>query len=199
MKTQKLLFAIIPALVSILLMSGCAGLNMNILEGKAENFKGVKSIYLKFDYSKMIVGRYDTEKDYIDHKVKELSETDRDEKWLDKWNDGKDNLYPESFAERFNIFIKDAGAEMSTENKDAKYTMVLKTLYLDLGFYAFVQARPAMINTEIYVFETANPSKVIFRCKTYNTIGDAIKDISRINEAYRNLGAHLGKKLGKEF
>ena len=170
--------------------------------GSMDVLKTEKFYNIKYDYSEVSVGKFDKEEDYINKKVSEYNakEPGRGDRWKEAWIGDRKARYQVSFEELLNKTLESKDIYVGEENKDAKYTMVLKTTFIEPGFNIYITKKPAMIHVIFQLVETANPSNVIFEIISKNnpgrTFGDSDLDTGiRIKEAY----AKCGKELGRFF
>ena len=172
--------------------------------GSLDFLKGQKFLNIQYDYSDMAVGKYDHEADYVNKKVTEYNEKEpgRGDKWKESWVGDRKGLFQPKFEELLNKYLEPKGIFVGPENKDAKYTLILKTTFTEPGFNVYVTKKYASINVEAIFVETANPKKVVATIisknnpgRTYGT-GDFDTGI-RIAEAYAKCGKSLGSWLVK--
>lgn len=153
----------------------------------------------------MSVGKYDKEEEYVEKKVKDYNEDEagRGDKWKKAWVDDRKSRFQPKFEQLLNKYLDKAGVFVGTENKDAKYTMILKTTHTEPGFNVYVTRRPAMINVVFDIVETENPETVIVSIISKNNPGTGLgtNDFDtggRITEAYAKCGKELGSYLYKK-
>ncbi|MEI7661267.1 MAG: hypothetical protein WCK34_03675 [Bacteroidota bacterium] len=133
----------------------------NVVFGDLKFLKSEKIINTEFVYDSMGVGKM-TENEYIMQKVTELnnSQSGKGDKWLVDWNDRKKFNYPVAFMESFNKKLMKSGLVAEKNASAAKYTMVVKTLYFEAGFYLLGLdiAEASKVILEILFFESNNRS-----------------------------------------
>ncbi|MBI4647873.1 MAG: hypothetical protein HY738_15105 [Bacteroidia bacterium] len=173
--------------------------------GDLSKIKGEKFFNIKYDYSGMTVGKYKTEEEYVNDKVQNYNKSDagRGDKWKESWVSDRESRFQVKFEELLNKYTEGAKVFVGTENKDAKYTMVLHTTFTEPGFNVYVTKKPAMIHAELLIVETANPDNVIATIITKNNPGTSMGNNDydtgeRIQEAYAKCGKELGKWLIKQ-
>jgi len=196
MKTQKFI-----ALSAIGLSIAFSSFSQKIKtqEGDKNVLKSESTVNIEFTYDNMSVGKFSKEEEYIVSKKEELNskESGRGDTWATKWKDDQQNRFPSDFV---SLFEKNTGMSAS---KDAKYTLIVHTTFIEPGFYtpvAFVR-KFANINADIIIVETANRDKVVAKITIENSPGRSAAGITdfdtgeRISEAYAKAGKALGKYL----
>lgn len=175
-----------------------------ILEtGNASVLKGEKSINLVYDYSSFGVGKFATEKEYLDKKTEEYNkeEPGRGDKFKDSWFAARENRYQPKFEELINSHSAKKGMVYG-KFPDAKYTLKVKTTFVEIGFNVGVMKRPAAVSFQYIIYETANPGKIVASFKQNNVPGSQAMgydyDVgSRVAESYAKGGKMLAKVLSK--
>jgi len=174
---------------------------IKIVEGSLAPLKGQKSVNTQFTYDDMVIGAKGIpEQEYIAKRKQELSEKEpgRGDKFEQAWyNDRKERFEPQ-FRELFAKY-----SEMSSVDSKAQYTIIFHTTRTEVGFNVGVASKPAYIDAEATVVETANPSKVIARITItkalgYQAMGMDFETGARLTEAYAKSGKELGKLIVKE-
>jgi hypothetical protein len=201
MKAIKLLL-----LLGIVFITGSiSAQTINIKSGTLDFLKGEKILNISYDYSQFGVGKFDKEEDYIAKKVSEYNEKEagKGDKWKENWIGDRKGTYQPKFEELINKSLKPSGLYVGPENKDAKYTLILKTTFIEPGFNIYVTKKYAAVNVEAIFVETANPDKVLAVIISKNnpgrTYGSNDMDTGiRIGEAYAKCGKELGAFLMKK-
>ena len=165
-------------------------------EGDIAPFKSEKAVNIEFSYDNMRVGKFKTEKEYVDTKTAEYnkSEAGKGDKWAQAWVNDRAERYEKKFIE---LFTESSGKE---ESSSAKYTLIFHTLFTEPGFNVGVMRKNAYIDAEVLLVETADKSKIVARISMEKVPGrDAMGyDFDtgwRISEAYAKAGKSLGKFL----
>ena len=189
---------ILPA-VMLLITSASFGQKIKMKDGDKDILKNESTINIEFTFDNMSVGKYSKEEDYIKAKKEEYNtkEPGRGDTWASRWKDDQQTRFPADFI---NLFTKNTS--MST-SKDAKYTLIVHTTFIEPGFYtpvAFVR-KYANINAEVTIVETANRNKPLATITIEKSPGRSAIEIAdfdtgeRISEAYAKAGKELGKYL----
>jgi hypothetical protein len=190
--------ALLSAVV-LLITSTAFGQKIHLKDGDKTVLKNENVINIEFTFDNLRVGKYNKEDEYIAAKKEEYNkkEPGRGDTWASRWKDDQQTRFPADFV---NLFTKNASM---TTSKDAKYTMIVHTTFIEPGFYtpiAFVR-KYANINADISIVETANKNKSVASFTIENSPGRSAIDIAdfdtgqRISEAYAKAGKELGKYL----
>src|SRR5215207_9669105 len=121
---------------------GVSAQRIKLVEGDLSALKNEQKINTEFTYDNMKVGKYPKEADYIADKTASLNkkEPGRGDTWAKAWvSDRKDRFEP-----KFNeLFEKSSGMSVS---KDAKYTLIFKTITTEPGYNIAISRKNAEIN-----------------------------------------------------
>ncbi|MBK7432930.1 MAG: hypothetical protein IPI66_02870 [Chitinophagaceae bacterium] len=170
------------------------------VEGDPSVLKNESNINIEFTYDNISVGKFDNEKDYIKKKTDEYNAKDpgRGDIWAKNWINDRQARYEPKFTDLYII------TSHKTLSKDAKYTMIFKTLSIEPGYnvaggmVAFGGRKNAEIDAEVWIVETANRSNKVAVLSVTNAPGGTWGGYdydtgTRIAESY----AISGKKLAK--
>ena len=96
---------------------------LKLQEGDLAALKTETSINFEFTYDNMSVGKFDTEKEYLEKKTAEYNkkEAGRGDNWAKSWAADRQSRFEPKFRE---LFTKESGM---SESKTAKYTIIFKT------------------------------------------------------------------------
>lgn len=169
---------------------------LKLTEGDLSALKSETSINFEFTYDNMAVGKFDTEKEYIDKKTEEYNkkEAGRGDNWAKSWVSDRQSRFEPKFIE---LFTK--SSEMS-ESKTAKYTIIFKTKFTEPGYNIYISRKNAKIDADAVIVETANKKKVVAIISVDNALGRTFGGYDydtglRISEAYADAGKALGKYI----
>lgn len=176
---------------------------VRLIDGSLDALKGIKKMNLQFDYSKMGVGKFATEEEYISKKKEDYNkkEEGKGDTWSKSWVADRKNRFEPQFKE---LFAKYDETLLLGDYSGEKYTLIFKTTYTEPGYNVYVTRKNAEIDGEAWIVETANPSTVIAKISVQNcpgrTFGGNDYDTGeRIQESYATAGKGLGKFLDKEL
>lgn len=171
---------------------------IKVTEGKIPDFKNEKSVNTEFTYQDIKVGKYDKEADYIEAKKEEYNkkEAGRGDSWAEKWVEDREARFEPRFDE---LFTKYSGLSI---DKNAKYTIIFHTTFVEPGFNIGVTRKNAFINGEVLIVESSNKSHVIARLSVDKAQGYALwgRDFDtgeRLSETYATAGRAIGKFITK--
>lgn len=169
-------------------------------EGDLTFLKSQKNLNLEYDYSEMGVGKFKTEEEYVNTKVKEYNadEPGRGDKWKESWEGSRDRVYHPKFEELFNKY---SGLTASRNNENADYTLIVKTIFTEPGFNVGVMSKPAGVSFE-YIFVDSATKKVVAVYTQTNVpgaqaMGYDFDTSTRISESYAKAGKMLGSFIAK--
>lgn len=172
---------------------------IKLIEGDLASLKGVTSLQSKYDYSNMAVGKFDKEADYVAKKRTEYNdkEAGKGDKWAESWIADRESRFEPQFEELFN---KNSDIELSP--KASKYTLILKTTFTEPGFNVYITRKNAIIDAEVWIVDSGNPSHVLAKMKIEKSPGRTFGGYDfdtggRIQEAYAAAGKALGRFLSK--
>ena len=168
------------------------------VEGNFSVLQDQQKINTEFTYDDMKVGKYDKEADYVADKTASLNkkEPGRGDTWSKAWVTDRSDRFEPKFNE---LFEKSSGLSTS---KDAKYTLIFKTISTEPGFNIGITRKNAEINAEVLLVETANKNKVVAKATVQKAVGRTFGGYDfdtgeRISEAYADAGKALGKYVKK--
>lgn len=169
---------------------------IKVTHGSLDALKNEKEINIEYTYENMGVGKFDNEADYVKKRTAELNakESGRGNTWAKAWvADRKDRFEPK-FDE---LFTKTGDMTLS---KNAKYTIIFNTSFVEPGFNVGVMKKNAYIDGEVLIVETADRSKVVAKLTVEKAPGRSFwgNDYDtgeRISEAYAMSGKALARKI----
>jgi len=171
---------------------------VKVIEGNIPDFKDEKSVNTEFTYDNISVGKYDKEQDYIKAKTEEYNkkEPGRGDNWAKSWESDKAGRFEPKFDELLSKYSD------LTINKNAKYTIIFHTTFMEPGFNIGVMRKNAAINGEVLIVETANKSKVLAKLSVDKApgksfMGNDYDTGERLSECYATAGRAVGKNLKK--
>ena len=195
---MKFLSTIIAALLLQSLAMVSHAQKLKVTDGDLSALQGQTDINFEFTYNPMAVGKFDTEKEYLEKKTEEYNkkEAGRGDNWAKSWVADRKSQFEPKFIE---LFTKASGM---SESKTAKYTIIFKTAFTEPGYNIGIMRKNAKINGEAVIVETANKSKVIATISVDNALGRTFGGYDfdtggRIAEAYADAGKALGKLVKK--
>lgn len=212
MKKSFLLLFFLALIISVGTTFG-----QKIKTGSISDLKGQSAINIQYDYSAMVVGKFDNEADYLKKGIADRNAKDpgTGEMWAEKWKAAKTEKYQPAFEEDFNKQSKDCGLS-GVSDPSAKYTLVVHVTYVEQGVETIVMgtAKSASIDLSVDLIETATPGKVLAtilmesvkpKTSPSMSVGGVSVDKKaydatlRISECFESAGKQLGKFLCKQL
>jgi hypothetical protein len=174
-------------------------------KGNLLDLKGESEFNLQYDFKTLSVGKYSDEQSYIDYKKGEYAKSDpkKAEDWEAGWKSAREKYYQPKFETQINKYIG-GKASFAQANANAKYTLIVKTTFIEPGFNVGVMRQAAYIDVQYIFVESANPENVLVRLSQRkipgaDAFGYDFDASARISEAYAKAGKMLGGTLGKAF
>lgn len=189
---------IFSALAGISLLIATAGSanaqRLKLTEGSLDAIQSETSLNFDFTYDNMGVGKFEKESDYVAKKTEEYNkkEAGRGDNWAKAWVDDRKDKFEPKFIQ---LFTEYSG---KTQSAKAKYTLIFKTTFTEPGFNVGVMRKNAVIDGEVWIVETANPSNIVAKITVDKALGRTFGGYDfdtggRIMEAYADAGKALGK------
>jgi hypothetical protein len=203
---KKLSILLIGTIIMLAgISSGRAGI-IALQSGSLDFLRGETQLNVEYSYDRMRVGDFAREQDYVDRKVAEFNQKEpgRGDRWRKTWVDDRAQRYQPKFEELINKYLADRKSVLKVGSfKDAKYTLILKTTFTEVGWNAFVMRRPAFIDAQAVFVETqnrANPLAVISITKSpgRDAMGYDFETGYRLQESYAKAGKELGVFIAKK-
>lgn len=185
---------------SFLMLSFSQAQKIKVTDGDLSFFKDLAEMSVVFEYPEDIkVGKM-SQQAYIDKKMaeKEEKEAGSGEKWKEAYFADRSDHYEPMFIELFDKYTKDLYIQQ--DDPDYKYTMIVKTTFMEPGFNVGIHAKKAAIDLEIKFIETANPDNILGTIKVSKSPGTAHYDQGlRVGESYAKAAKELGKLIQKKY
>jgi hypothetical protein len=108
--------------------------SVEYIKGDFQFLKNEKSINILFDWDSIAVAEFKTEAEYINMKVTEhnTAHPGKGDAWLKEWNENKTKYYEPAFVGGVNRKLAKF-VQFNPNQKDTKYTMIVKTTYIMPG------------------------------------------------------------------
>lgn len=173
------------------------------VKGDVKALKGQTSFNIQYDYSEMGVGKFKEEAKYIEDGVaeREKKEAGKGQVFKDGWFGARERVYQPKFETLFNKGGVKTGFSGSSDNANAKYTLIVKTTYTEPGFNIGIAKKAASINVE-YIFVESGTENVVAKLTQAGIPGAQAMgydfDVStRVSESYAKAGKMLAAYLAK--
>lgn len=173
---------------------------IKVTEGSISVLSGQSEVNVEFTYDNMAVGKFDKEADYVADRKQNMNnkEAGTGDKWAAGWVEDRKKRYEPKFFELFNR----ESAVQGGSKPNAKYTMIVHTSFTEPGFNVGVARRPAMINAEVTIVETANRGNAVCKITIVGAPGSGAMGYDfdtgfRIQECYAVCGKRLNAMIKK--
>jgi len=207
MRIVKVMFL---AVVCAMFCCGCQNI-VSLKSGSLATLKGSKTVNVEYSYEGMRVGNM-TEQEYVSKRTEKLDKESpgAGATWLNTWQNNRVARFQPKFEQLLNKQLAARNVELHFgSHPEAKYTLLLKTTRMTLGYYAAVMNRPAFLDAEAIFFETQNRENqvavVTFRkmagmdaMTILLGVGPSVEQGSRVQESYANTGKRLGIRVAKK-
>ncbi|MDD4604028.1 MAG: hypothetical protein PHF97_09510 [Bacteroidales bacterium] len=191
-------------LLSVFMFFTLENFAQKIKSGDVKMLKGQTSLNLQYDYSKMAVGKYKNEKDYVaDHTATmNKQKPGSGDQWAESWVTDRAARFQPMFEKNFNAKLSDVGVTAKEGASNAKYTIILRTVFVEPGFNVGITRKNAYIDVIADIVETSSPDKILAtiemnKLQNVNMMGYDYDTGGRIQSCYDRTGDNLGKFLVK--
>lgn len=175
-----------------------------VRNGKFKALKGITAYNLTFTYDNVEIPKFDSEKEFLDEKVKEKEEDEAGAgiAWKEEWFSNRPNHFEPKFIESFNKRFDDNLVTVKKEAPERKYTINVAITMMYDGYNVGVWRKDAKLESTITVFETNNPSNILLevdysKVKGRGAMGYDFTSTHRVTEAYAKLAKEFAKKIRK--
>jgi hypothetical protein len=178
-----------------------------IRKGSLDAICNEKEFSLDFSYKDMAIGKLANESEYINKKIAEANKIDSAAgiQWLNEWNRNKKQIYEPAFEKSLNHILKKKGIIVDRTITNSKYTMVLHTLFMELGWNTYPykinpEVKPR-IDVEVSIIDNKNPEiEVVQLYVPYieTIVCSACEYSQRLKYTYDRAGYTIGQFLIKK-
>lgn len=186
-----------------LVSTATIGQKLKVQEGDLKNLKDIKVYAMEFDYTDVMIPKFDNEEDFLKDKMdkREEKKAGDGERFKKSWFDDRPDRYHPKFIESFNKRFD--GGEVQVQEDAADYTMKVHSTKIYPGYNVGIVRHNAEIDATITVFETADPSNVLFSGNYKDAQGSGAMGYDfdsgyRISECYAKLAKTFAKDLKKK-
>lgn len=185
----------------------CQAMKVKLISGDLKALKGETLVRVEYVYPEnLMVGKISA-KQYIEDKRAKLNEDSpgKGDMWAKQWLDSRETRFHPKFEELMNKIFKDKKKPLriSRTADDAKFTLILTATWIDVGWHAGIAARPAFLNAEINIVETANPSRSVAKIQVTKAPGAKAWDVGyvpelRLEESFAKCGKEVANLIVKK-
>jgi len=179
---------------------------IKVEQGGFDFIAGQKEINVEFDYSNMKLMKENfTNDEYVTKRSGDLEKKARGKgkTWEKTWNSSRELIWNPKFLELMNKYVEEKeGIYFAEDLPDAKYTLIVETVWLYPGWDAGIMKQPAKVTTNLKFVETANKDNIVLEVSSKNAPGDQwgnnYSNESRVGEGYAKTAKTLAKLMLKK-
>jgi hypothetical protein len=196
---------VIVALCSFFFAYCIQAQKIEVKSGSFDFLKDQQTLLVKFDYSNLSVGKFEKEEDYVKEKAADYNkdEAGKGDKWKEAWFSDRPGRFEPKYELLFNESMAGRKLKCSREAADAKFEMLLHTLFIEPGFNVGVTRKPAYINVDVTCREISTGKEVavmtVKNCPGRDAMGFDFDTGYRIEEAYAKLGKSIAAYINKSL
>ena len=176
---------------------------VKVTEGSFKNVQGISSFNLDFDYSDLMVPKYDSEEEFLADKMKKREEKKPGdgERFRKAWFSDREAKYEPKFIESFNKRWGDGEVKVGMD-VGSEYTMKVHTTLMWAGYNVGIVRKNAKIEATISIYKNDDPSKLLVSANYTKVEGGGAMGYDfdaalRIGEGYAKLSKTLAKNIRK--
>jgi hypothetical protein len=203
---MKIKLVLLVSFVALIFNSAYA---QKIVEGDKDLtfLKGETKFNIVYDYTDMLVGKI-TEAEYKKERIAKANakQPGKGDRWAEQWVNNRTSMYEPMFEELVNkmLFKKKTNATAAKNQKDAKYTIKVKTIMTEPGFNSVVIKQDPFCKFEISWIETATGkvmAKGLIIAAGVNMAGSDwdFDPSNSIKECYAKAGKEVGATMAKKM
>ncbi|MBJ2173130.1 hypothetical protein JBL43_02695 [Aureibaculum sp. A20] len=178
---------------------------IKIEAGNFDFIKGQKEINVEFVYDNMTLMKEKmTNDEYVAKRSADLEgkSKGKGKVWEKKWNSSNEFIWNPKFLELINKYLDKEGVDFEEGLSDAKYTLIVETVWLYPGWDAGIMKQKAKVTTNLKFVETSNRDNVLVEVSSKDAPGDQwgnnYSNESRLGEGYAKTGKTLAKLILKK-
>ncbi|MEI6122989.1 MAG: hypothetical protein WCQ95_05105 [Bacteroidota bacterium] len=176
-----------------------------ITSGNLLFLKGQTDISVEFVYDGMKVSEF-TEEMYLKQKKLEFRKPADYETFISKWESERATTYEPAFVKQFNMWCTRLDLVADPRQTDTKYTMIVKTVKTEPGFYNGTNGmrRDTYVTLMVNFVATTDTNTILCSVKAEYIVGatDVMADMTNMNLklglAYGSAGERISKLIVKE-
>ena len=196
--------------LTIVLMLFCTSLiysqKIKVVNGGFDFIKDQKEINVEFVYDNMKLFKKNlTNDEYVKERFEDLESKGKGKgkAWKKSWEASRTLIYAPKFLELMNRDLyEEKGISFEEDLTNAKYTLIVETVWVYPGWNAAVMRQPAKVSTLLKFVETANRDHVLLEITSKNApgnrFGGTFSNEDRLGEGYAKTGKTLSKLIMKK-
>lgn len=195
-------------LIALVFLSALYGYGQKLKVKQGDfNFIGdQKEINVEFVYDNMKLFKKNLPNDeYVRENSAELEEKTRGKgtSWEKNWYASRELIYAPKFLELMNRYLYEDHNVFFGENlAEAKYTLIVETVWAYPGWDAGVMKQPAKVSTSLRFVETNNRDHILLEVSSENAPGNqwgsSFSNEDRLGEGYAKTGKSFAKLILKK-
>lgn len=193
-------------LILVIICTSVFSQKIKVVQGDFSFIAGQKEVNVQFDYSNMKLMKENfTNEEYVTKRSADLEGKARGKgkTWEKIWNSSRELIWNPKFLELMNKYLgKEQDMYFAEDLSDAKYTLIVETVWLYPGWDAGIMKQPAKVTTNLKFIETAAPENVVAEISSKNAPGDQwgnnYSNESRVGEGYAKTAKTLAKLILKK-
>jgi hypothetical protein len=193
-------------IVASICITDAVAQRLDLKSGDVSVLAGQKMVNVEYDYSSFGVGKFATEKEYLEKKSAEYNakEAGKGDSWKQAWVDDRKNRFEPKFEELFNKGLEGKGISLVGGNSGAKYTLIVRTTFVEPGFNVGVMRKNATVDFEFDLVETGNKSSKVAQMVVNKVPGAMVFGMdfdtgARLAESYAKAGKVLANYIEKKL
>ena len=178
---------------------------MKVESGDFAFLKGLKEVNVEFVYDNLkLYNDNRTNDEYVKVRTAELEEKTKGvgTAWAKKWVASRELIFAPKFLELMNRYLIEERSTTFGELPEAKYTLIVESVWIYPGYNAGVMKQPSKLTTKLTFVETANRSNTLLVINAKNAPGTSFigtySNDDRIGESYAKTGKTLAGLILKK-
>ncbi len=188
---------------AMLVITSAAAQKLRIQEGDFKNLKGIDTYSLVFDYTDVMIPKFDNEEEFLKDKMdkREEKKAGDGERFKNDWFNDRPDKYHPKFIESFNKRFKNGEFQVTEDN--AEYTMEIHSTKIYPGYNVGIVRHNAEIDATFTIYKTDAPDAVLFSGSYRDVQGNGAMGYDynsgyRISECYAKLAKNIAGVLKKK-
>lgn len=195
-------------LVMLVGMAGTSigfGSIVKLQSGSLDFLKGETRVNVEYGYDNLLVSKQ-AEQEYVSRTIAALNnkQPGRGDRWHQEWISDRTEKFQPKFEDLLNKYLADGKSSLVFgAYPDAKYTLLLKTTAISLGYNVAIARYPATLTAEVVFVETQKRENslatlTVTKSKGLDAWGNDYASGDRLKEAYAKAGKELGILIAKK-
>jgi hypothetical protein len=177
---------------------------VKVTKGDFKNLKGIAAYNLEFDYTGVMIPKYNSEEEFLADKMSKRDEKEEGtgKNFRESWFADREERYEPKFIESFNKRFGDGEVKVG-KDIGAEYTMKIHTTLMWAGYNVGVVRKNSKVEATVSVYKNSDPSQVIWSADYTKVEGGGAMGYDfdsgyRISEAYAKLAKEVAANIKKK-